>query len=223
MTCISSVSFYSPNAKKGLNKEQILILRKAADDLNFKIQNIKAQSSKMFNTPYSKEIINGLRDSLFESTKEVKRIQGAFTSVSTNPQLCAFNRIFFNDILDRYDEGQDSLINYGKNSYEVEKSYIKVISTLEYTYKAYSVVAEEGQPKFDLVVISVPNGATIYYRKKGDTQDGQKTTNATIKNLDYCTWYFKIHLKGYIDEEKPFNPYDASEKVLDFGQLKQIK
>lgn len=214
-------SFHKPESRKGLNSEQVLILRKAANDLNFKIQNFKAQSSKKFNTPVKQELYNSLRDSLFQSTKEVKKIQSAFIAASSNGCLCSFARNYFNDILYRYDECQDSLISYNQKFDYGDKSYAKVLSVYEYNYKAYSVVAEEKEPHFDLAITTTPYGATIYYWKEGDKPEAfHKTTLATIKNLDYCTWHFSIHLDGYIDVQKDFDPYNEKEKVLDFGQLK---
>ena len=211
--------------KRTLNIEQVLILKKAANDLNFKIQDLKIQSSKFLNVAIKEEALNSLRDSLFTSAKEVKKIQSAFSSASTNTRLCSFNRNYFNDILYRYDESQDSLISYRKTATNIDKTLNAVLSVLQYNYKAYSIVAEKEEPQFDLIISSIPYGAKIYYWKDGDEkpEEFNKGTIAEIKKLDYCRWHFSTHLDGYIDEKRDFDPYNEKGKVLDFGQLKQAK
>jgi hypothetical protein len=90
-----------------------------------------------------------------------------------------------------------------------------VLRALEQNELAYSIVADSGRLTFDLDVKSVPTGAVISYKRRGDDyRRNADPTDATIKALPYAIWVVQFQKTGYQNEEREHDPFREPNHVL---------
>ncbi len=91
-----------------------------------------------------------------------------------------------------------------------------VLSAYEHNELAYDSVADSGSLYFDLRVESVPPGANISYRRRGDDQykTSSQPTDSTVDNLPRAIWVIRFQLSGWHEQEVEFDPFTEKEYVV---------
>lgn len=90
-----------------------------------------------------------------------------------------------------------------------------VLRSLELNELAYTEVADDGVLYFNLKVVSVPAGASVFLRRRGDTYKQQpEPTNTTIDNLVRAVWQVRFEMQGYQPYEVEHNPFTDPNNVI---------
>ena len=96
------------------------------------------------------------------------------------------------------------------------------LRVLEQNELAYSVVANNGDLTFDLEVNSAPQGATVFFWRRGDSErKNNKPTNSIIPALPYAIWLVRFQIPGYRNEEREHDPFHEPNHVLKVELHKQ--
>jgi hypothetical protein len=81
---------------------------------------------------------------------------------------------------------------------------------------AYAVAADSSRLGFDLRIYSVPEGATIEYKRRGDTfKTNPENTNSVINSLVLAIWIVHVSKDGYQDQEIEYDPFREREHRID--------
>lgn len=189
---------YPVSAEVGINLDQKQLLRTQADALQRRIQDFKnAVSASDLKTPLAET----LRRTVQESIETLNSTESSFRALTTNATIADASKIFFGDLRRSYEDALTTvrgpsaigmeptalkLANWGRNSVESQRVYPAsaqvVLRSLEQNEAAYNLVADTDSLYFDLKVESVPTGASVSLRRKGDPYQKQsELTNTTIE------------------------------------------
>jgi hypothetical protein len=95
-----------------------------------------------------------------------------------------------------------------KNKATYTLSALAVFRAVEQNELAYTLVADTGTLTFDLEISSLPEGAAVSYRRRGDPYKGHPNpTNSVIKALPYAIWIVRLQKPGFRDQEVEHNPF----------------
>lgn len=181
-------------ARKRLNKEQVFILKRAAIDLNFTIQDIRGKRGEF---PPSE-----LAESLKSSFVEVRKTEDKFLRAGAVDE---FDRLFFTVLKQQHDSARIDVIE-GRDPHPTER----VINTLEETYRAYSLVAEARATSFRVSINSLPKDkAELLGTCTGHTNKWDQTN--TVWHIPYGKWTITATLNG----ETKVEYFDASTRRKD--------
>jgi hypothetical protein len=90
-----------------------------------------------------------------------------------------------------------------------------VLRAFEQNELAYTLVAETASLTFDLELRSVPAGAEISYKRRGDAyQQNPNPTNSVLRSLPYAIWIVRLQKSGYQVEEREHDPFREPNHVV---------
>jgi hypothetical protein len=222
-------------AEAKINPSQIQLLRREALAVQTRIQILKANLTQMPKPPNRGKLLAILQQNLSEGLEAVEQTQRSFAELGGNQSVLQAGKVFFSDLQTSYRQIIKDLA-HGSTDPRNDASFITVgfmdlpypllaqgpLRVLEQNELAYSVVANKEDLTFDLEVDSAPAGATVFYRRRGDSeQQNNKPTNSTIPSLPYAIWLVRFHLNGYKDEEREHDPFREPNHVLHVELQKQ--
>jgi hypothetical protein len=216
-----------------VNPSQQQLLRRAARNLSFRIQNLKEAVATFEAADQAGKIPEALRNNLQDASSALQSTEAEFEKLATAEGQSKSVQVFFDDLRLNYDEvlqhlharvenqiGQSQLVNAnlsdrkaGNNSFAllVQAS----LRPMEGNVLAYNVVADGGSLTFSLKVTSNPAGATVSYYRRGDSPHPYpEATNVVIPSLPYAIWFVKIEKNGYKPEVREFNPFQTSDRIV---------
>jgi hypothetical protein len=213
-----------------VNPSQQQVLRKAARNLQLRIQDLKAAIASYQAANQQGKIPQVLRANVDDALKALQATEADFKKLETGQSQADVAGVFFADLRLNYDE---ALHNLGPSSGRVlppaglmnaafsgktqqNSSYAILVQAtlrpLEGNVLAYNIVAESGSLTFDLKVTSNPSGAVVSYYRRGDSPHPYADpTTVVIPSLPYAIWYVKIEKPGYkplVREHDPFHSLD---------------
>lgn len=213
-----------------LTERQREFLSSSAETVNRHEKSLKTNLARLEPKASFNELKKLLLDTLTEARREVELNQESFTyrfiparftrSFIEEPDLEAA-RMFFGEILARYDRELETIKKSGQGDYAAIRD--RTLQLLSINYQAYGIVTRSGDFTFNLEIASVPQGASISYKRKGDadyTSDGSQT-KTILQNLGYAVWFVRAGLPGYKEQEKAHDPFRESNHILTF-ELEQL-
>lgn len=92
------------------------------------------------------------------------------------------------------------------------KGYKAALNSIVHNAEVYDFAASTASLTFSLMVTSSPQGATISYKQRGDDHYAfaDHVTDWKIENLTIGNYLIRAQLKGYEDNEVPFNAGKSS-------------
>jgi hypothetical protein len=223
---------YPTSAEVQVNPSQIQFLRSAAIGLQTRLQAMRASVAGK-EEPLTKATIGALRSNLERELGTLKETEEKFRALADKSQDKSQEeaaQVFFDDLRTGYTETLYNLslkkrassvptIIYASQTREVGGRYPLtaqvVFRAFELNELAYNLVADTEMLVFDLDVNSNPEGATVSYRRRGDSyKQHQNPTNSTIKSLPLAIWTVRFQKQGYRDQEIDFNPFVERNRTL---------
>ena len=220
---IQNSKFVLPTAAKvSINPSQSQLLRREAARLENKIQVLKASLLAPTEQKGDGRVTTILKDNIFDAEKALELTEMEFLKlVSTQTQQPIAN-IFFGDLHITYERALEKLdgthshvprVNYVQQSYPLLAE--PVLRAFEQNELAYKVVADAGSLTFDLEVDTIPQGANVSYRRRGDSFEHlQNTTNSVIKTLPYAIWFVRFEKSGFRTEDREHDPFHEQNHVI---------
>jgi hypothetical protein len=184
-------------------------------------------------------IVEELKTKITEELNYVKKTESAFEEMGKKEQSGSA-QIFFDDIRVGYSnvladlsakplvETRAGMISVAWAP-QVETGEGKryplaaqvVFGAFELNQRAYMLVADTQSLIFDLEVNSNPEGATISYRRRGDSyKPHPNPTNSVVKALPYAIWTIRVEKHGFREQEIDFNPFVNSNHVVNANLTK---
>ena len=216
---IPSPNLVRPNsAALALNPSQVQFLRQSAVKVQDQIQALKASVAELDQSANGNRVADVLKRNLQDAMKAVASTRATFhqlAGANANPDVEA---VFFGDISASYAEILSQL-----NSHTIKSELASVGTTsvsfvqsserkpqapypvsaqaafraFEQNELAYSVAADAQSLTFDLTVNSNPEGATVSYHRRGETDhQNPDRTNTIIKSLPYAIWTIQVQKPG---------------------------
>lgn len=216
-------------AKVSINLSQSQLLWREAANLQNKIQVLKAAISALPEGKHDVRVATILRQNVLDADKALEKTESEFLKlISTQSQEPTAN-IFFGDLHVTYRQALDRIgassswsppdfapriQNVGQGArYPVLAE--AVFRAFEQNELAYKVVADTGSLTFDLEVDTVPQGADVSYRRRGDSfAHLQNTTNSTIRSLPYAIWFVRFEKSGFRTEDREHDPFHEQNHVV---------
>jgi len=216
---------YPTAAEVRINPSQTQLLSEALA-VQARIQTLKSNLNKT-PKPSRTQLIAILQKDLTEALQALERTEQSFVELGGNDSVLEAGKVFFADLKASYRQVikdvavttiQRNDTAFVKTGF-VDQPYPLLaqgpLRVLEQNELAYSLVASKEDLTFNLEVGSVPAGATVFYRRRGDSErQNNKPTNSTIASLPYAIWLVRFHLDGYKDEEREHDPFRESNHVL---------
>jgi len=204
-----------------IDKEQSLILIKAKNNLEDIIENFE-KDTKIVEIPNefekNQEKLKGIfRSAISEAKATIIETQDVFQKTSTKSKFLLSSNVFFGDLNVHYEYELKEVEELEDKREEYIKVRDNVINLLKDNQLAYDIAATAALLTFNLTITTVPKGASVYYKRKGSNyEESNKATKLILENLDLAKWYVKVHVDGYVDEEKPYNPFKETSNELEF-------
>jgi hypothetical protein len=226
---------YPTSAEIAVNPSQAQLLRREAVQVQQRLRSLKAALAA---GQEAQQITNTLRRSVQESIQSLDATASAFHQLATDKSQPREAQVFFTDLRFSYNDALDELSKRAALDPEAPFPSIRLVSldqrqskqrrdprypllaqpvirALEQNELAYSLVAETGSLTFDLEVDSVPAGAEISYKRRGDDyQQHASPTNSVVKSLPYAVWIVRIQKAGYRVEELEHDPFREPNHVI---------
>lgn len=216
---------FPTSAEAKITPSQAQLLRREAFSLQGRIQILKSNLSKM---PQAPQLADVLRRSLTDGLEAVQRTERSFTGFGGTESALEASRVFFADLQKSYLQALEDLpggrlIATGARmlvtSFQNQHRYPAVaqgpLRVLEQNELAYSLVANKGDLTFDLEVNSAPQGATVFYWRRGDSErKNNKPTNSILPALPYAIWLVRLEIPGYGAEEREHDPFREPNHVV---------
>lgn len=216
-----------------VNPSQQQLLRKAARNLELRIQDLKAAIASYQEANQQGRIPQVLRTNVDDALAALQATEAEFRKLGTVQSQADVAGLFFADLRLNYDE---ALQNLGSPSgrasppagfmnaafpgkTQQKSSYAILVQAtlrpLEGNVLAYNIVAESGSLTFDLKVTSNPSGAVVSYYRRGDPPHAYSDpTTAVIPSLPYAIWYVRIEKAGYKPQVREHDPFHSSDHVV---------
>ncbi|GAC1631457.1 MAG: hypothetical protein NVS9B14_03320 [Candidatus Acidiferrum sp.] len=224
------------SADISITPSQAQLLRKAAVEVQGRFQTLKEALISMQSKPTHSEIAHLLVLRVREEMNFLAITEKKFRELSVSKTQLEPTEIFFEDLRTSYQEIESEINKIGRRagsditvslarfpqepSARSQASVYPVLAqaafrVFEQNELAYRVVADAGSLTFDLEVLSVPEGAAIAYRRRGDTyRDHPNATNFIIKALPYAIWTVRFGKPGYREIEREHDPFREPNHLL---------
>jgi hypothetical protein len=234
----SSGLVFPSRAEVSVRPSQVQLLRGEEMRLEAQVQTLKASVAGE-QEPLRAGTIRALRDRLEEELDSLKATESRFRELGDNSQTAAA-QVFFDDLRTGYTEVlaglsekkrkerssiRESIVaaawppqtegeQHGGRRYPL--TALAVLRPFELNELAYRLVADTSSLTFSLEVNSNPEGATVFYGRRGDTsyKQHQNPTNSTIKSLPYAIWIVRFQKPGFRDKDVEFNPFVEPNRVI---------
>jgi len=178
-----------------------------------------------------------LRDRVKKEVLSLSETESKFRELSAEGKESAASIAFFSDLHATYSEVLSGLATGGSNNHAktlrgdgmllpiaydpkltnaaLPLAALATIRAFEGNALAFALVAETGSLTFDLSVSTVPQGATISYKRRGDEYKiNPSPTNSVIRALPRAIWQFHFHMTGYDDKDVEFDSIRDSDRSL---------
>ena len=203
-----------------LDLSQVQLLRREADNIRRRIRQLKSDLQTVTND----SVARLLRLNLDNSVTALNLTESAFKDLVKSDTLRKTSEVFFGDLRLNYKSAITSsqtsqrkgavpfrqvvmLVPNEDSAVQAER----VLRVLEQNELAYNYAASASSLTFDLEVSSIPAGAEISYRRRGDNfQKHPSATNSTIKSLPLAIWIVRFQKKGFADVEREHDPFRES-------------
>jgi len=216
---------YPTSAEVSINLDQKQLLRTEAGRLQRRVEKFRVElMSQKEDLFWTDALLTNVEDSL----RDLDHTESVFLKLSTDKSLDEAAKIFFGDLRRNYQETRATIQKGPKaerrpqargtqvrpllvsdESGQLDRLAANVVlRSLELNELAYTDVADDGSLYFNLKVESVPAGANVFLRRRGDTYKQQpEQTNTTIDNLVRAVWQVRFELQGYQPYEVEHNPF----------------
>lgn len=227
---------FPTTAEAKINPSQLQLLRREALNVQARIQVLKANVVRMQEPAKRDQLIGILRGNLNDGLEAVQRTERSFTELGAGQSTLEAGRVFFADLRASYRQALQDLASIrgqvGISTKFLIMRFVRLqgypalaqgpLRVLEQNVLAYSVVATKGDLTFDLEVNSAPQGATVFFWRRGDSQrKNSKPTNSVIPALPYAIWLVRFQVPGYRDEEREHDPFREANHVVSVEMHKQ--
>jgi hypothetical protein len=214
-----------------VNPSQRQLLRKAAGNLQLRIQDLKAAVASYQEANQQGKIPQVLRTNVNDALKALRATETEFKSKATAQGQADIAGVFFGDLRLNYDDVLRNLehpsgdlsrpagfVNAafsGKNTLPFAVIVQASLRAFEGNELAYNIVAESGSLTFDLKVTSNPSGAAVSYYRRGDPPHlYSDPTNTVVPSLPYAVWYVKVEKTGYKAQEREHDAIHSADHVV---------
>jgi len=216
-----------------VNPSQRQLLRKAAGNLQVRIQDLKAAIANYQEANQQGKIPQVLRTNVDDALKALQATETEFKSRATAQSQADRAEVFFGDLRLNYDEALQNLEHSSGDVFRPagfmnvafsgkttpKSSYATLVQAtlrpLEGNVLAYNIVGDSGSLTFDLKVTSNPAGAVVSYYRRGDAPHPYADPTTTmIPSLTYAVWYVKIEKQGYKPQVREHDPFHSSDHVV---------
>jgi hypothetical protein len=227
---------YPTSAEVAVNPSQAQLLRREAVQVQQRLRSLKAA---LASGQGAEQTTSTLRRSVQESVQSLDATASAFHQLATGKSQPPEAQVFFADLRVSYSDALDEvnrraaydgpeepfpslrLVSLVRAQSKRQRASTypllaqPVIRALEQNELAYSLVAETGSLTFDLEVNSVPAGAEISYKRRGDDyQQHPSPTNSVVKSLPYAIWMVRLQKPGYQVQELEHDPFREPNHVI---------
>jgi hypothetical protein len=199
---------YPTLADIGVSPSQAQLLRTEAIHLQARIQDLKGQ---IVEHKFDKSLTSLLRQNVEQAIQSLNATEHAFRSLDSSSKQQENSRVFFDDLRTSYREADHELraqelkwrrhyslllaaAPQGKSETVLYPVIAQaVLRAFEQNELAYNTVAEAQMLTFNLDVSSIPTGATVSYRRRGDEfKQASTPTDSTIKALEFAIWIIRF-------------------------------
>jgi hypothetical protein len=218
---------YPTTADVGVKPSQAQLLRTEAIHLQARIQDLKGQILELKS---ASKLNNLLRQKVEKEIESLNETEHAFRILDNSVK--EDSRIFFDDLRTSYREAnhevrsqrmqrqQYSILLASAHQDNGEAARYPAIAqavlrAFEQNELAYNTVADTQMLTFDLEVTSVPTGAAVSYRRRGDEfKKASNPTDSTIKALAFAIWIVRFEKDGCHPVEREHDPFRESNHVI---------
>ena len=212
---------YPTSVDVGMRPSQAQLLRTEAIHLQAQIQDLKGQ---ILEHKSDGKLTGLLRENVAKAIEALNDTEQQYRSLDGSSKQ-EDSKIFFDDLRTNYDQvdndlkAQDveshsrSLLLVAAPQRKAETAVYPVVAQVvlrafEKNELAYITVADAESLIFDLEVASIPTGATVLYRLRGDDfKKSSKLTDSTIKALPYAIWIIRFEKDGFRRADREFDPW----------------
>ena len=207
---------YPTSADVAISPNQLQLLRTEAVHLQAEIQDLKGQISEQTD---DRKLASLLHQRLNDAIAKLDTTEREFRGLESSPKQQDNSSPFFGDIRTSYREAELEIKSELRESRGVflqvadrKPGYPLIaraaLHAFEQNELAYNLVADTQSLVFDLDTSSVPPGATVSYRRRGDQfTKAPNPTNSTIKSLVYAIWLVRFEEPGYEIVEREHDPF----------------
>jgi hypothetical protein len=222
------------NIEVTLVPSQAQLLRLERIKLQRRISNLKAAVARL---EQSKAGVDSLASLLRKSVRgEILVLEGTqrdFDKFATGKQKPAAT-VFFDDLHSSYERALVQIDDFSQRAgvtglalrlvsqgaQDARPGYLVLAQAtfrpFEQNELAYRTVVDTDSLTFDLEVRSSPEGATVSYRRRGDTfQQEAEPTDTVIRALPYAIWFVKFHKTGFRDKTVEHDPFRDPNHVVE--------
>lgn len=215
------------SAQVAISPTQMQLLRREATRLQLQIRQLKSDLST---APKENSSIDMLRQRVEEQVRLLEETAHKFRELSAGAAVNNASDTFFSDLRTGYDEvlsglnhPQAARVNLGPivipaafglvdrtgpRDTKYSLAALAVFRAFEQNELAYSLVVDTGSLTFDLAVSSSPEGASVFYKRRGDPyQPLSSPTNSVIKAIPYAIWIVRFQKPGFKDQEIEHDPF----------------
>lgn len=218
-------SFDFPSAAKvSINLSQSQLLRREAGNLQTKFQALKAAVSAFPEKKGDARIAKILRQNVLDAEGALEKTEEDFLGLVSTQSQKPTAGIFFGDLHITYQQALEKLkasSDLGPHVQNVAQNTQyplladPVFRAFEQNELAYETVADAGALTFDLEVNTIPQGAAVSYRRRGDSFERlQNVTNSAIKALPYAIWFVRFEKTGFETTEREHDPFHEQNHVI---------
>lgn len=221
---------FPTSAEVAVNPSQVQLLRREATRLQTGIQALKAAVVDIPGAS-SRATDDVLRRQVLAEIGHLRATESSFHDLNEQVPQAGAAQVFFGDLRTGYEEAlavlspekSESAVKAtlltvaldSSHSVSTDKNRVKyplaaqaVFRVIELNELAYALVADTGELTFDLEVSSLPEGASVSYRRRGDPyHDLSNQTNSIIKGLPLAVWLVRFQKSGFRDKEIEHNPF----------------
>jgi hypothetical protein len=228
---------YPTSADVGMKPSQAQLLRTEAVHLQAQIQDLKGQ---ILEYKSSNKLTVLLRQNIEKAVQSLDETEHEFRSLDSASKQQENSQVFFDDLRTSYREASHDLKAQGLERHGPELLLVAipqaktetviypvvaqaVLRAFEQNELAYDIAADAQMLTFDLVVSSIPAGATVSYRRRGDEfKRATAPTNSTIKALPFAIWIIRFEKDGFRTIEREHDPFREPNHVVNV-ELPQAK
>ena len=221
---------FPTSVEVAINPSQVQLFRREATRLQADLQALKAAIASAPGAS-SKATEDTLIRHVQAEIESLRVTESNFQDLSKAKPLSEEAQVFFEDLRTSYEEvllalptkrisstaeariltaawNSSSLAGAGKDNVTYPIVAQAVFRTFEQNELAYALVADTGELTFDLEVSSIPEGATVSYRRRGDPyHDHPNPTDSVIRDLPLAIWFVRFEKLGFRDQEVEHNPF----------------
>jgi len=221
---------------------QTQLLRSEGIKLQRRISNLKAAVVKLEESKAGADsLANLLRSRVRDEVVALEGTQRDFDKLITEKQK-PVSTVFFGDLHSSYERALVQIDDFSHRAglavlaFRLVSQDVQQDARPEYpllaqaTFRAfeqnelaYNTVADAQTLTFNLDVSSIPTGATVSYRRRGDQfQQASRPTDSTIKALPFAIWTIRFEKDGFRTVDREHDPFREPNHVVTV-QLPKVK